>query len=316
MGDFEADTLRDTLFTNWGLSDRLAKTDSKKRGDYVEFYANKPIAGQENPKYVRVRKEQPIEQVLEHPHFEEVRDEFEIEVYAISYGTDETDRIEPEQDIEDMCNEVVRIVKTVYNPLNETGAFFTTTRVWSNADDLDADQPYLKRIMRLTLTRLRAKRTKTFKGYSFIVAFDVSESEGTSLPGTDYTYATVFNVEIEGGYGNTKRLTKTHPDGKGIGVSFRTIYRGFFTMEVYADEDDLSGSGTHLLNNINTLLSNGEQPEIFLLTSATNTEGTPSTLTVSTKLRVTDFPMKFNKEELVAFRVQGEVLKPPTFTIT
>jgi hypothetical protein len=211
---FEADTLRDTIDTNWGLTGRLAKPSAAAAGVFpVYIYAWKRSSIDEvaTKKAVEIRKETPKENVTQHPNFEIVDDVFQITCYYELSDIDSDIWDAAESDMEDICEEVLRILDTVYSPSAGTGAFFTVTKNWTNQDDLrrTAD-PILRRVLTFTLSKVRSPESEVFEGFSGVLTFDVSESDNMdSAPGGDYIYTEAERVRISEGTEVLEQATRS-----------------------------------------------------------------------------------------------------------
>ena len=75
-------------------------------------------------------------------------------------GSDESIYDQAEQDIEDMTEEVERIIKSVYDPSAGTGVFWSTNRRWLIEDKLDVSGEMrleLVRTLNLQLTRIKSR---------------------------------------------------------------------------------------------------------------------------------------------------------------
>ena len=122
MGDFQADTLRDSIVAGWGLSGTVAQTGSAASGVYPVYilaHTQTKIEEISTRKAVEVRKLTPLENIVTHPRFQEVNDIFEITCYYELSDSDETVWDAAEADIEDVCEEVVRIVNILEQTLKE-----------------------------------------------------------------------------------------------------------------------------------------------------------------------------------------------------
>ncbi len=313
---YQADILRDTLYANWGLSAPLAKSGtSGAKGQPVYFYAHSQILAKESRKAVIVRKLTPLENVISHPKFDEVSDIYEITCYYVNQGISPATYDISEANIEDMEDEVLRILKTVYDPLNGNGTFFRSNQIWQNRDNLTETSQILQRVLTFTLTKIRSGLTTVFKGYGGVLAFDTSESSGDSLPASDYTYTEAFDVNWIGGYRQIEELVDETSNGFHIPIFFTGAYDGRFNCTMSLKKADI-GSGTHQLNTIGGLRTTGEVPSIVYLWSVTTTESTPSTLTASIKVKILSIEQMMNTEDIAKVRLIGRVITPPTLTLS
>ena len=320
MGDFGADTLRDTLESGWAPANtRIPKTESAGIEQIVHFLAHPQIKGaHEWPIAIEIRKildpQVPDnENQVVHPRFTEVRHRFTITCRYRVRNTDETLFDQAEQDIEDMCVEVVRILKTVYNPLAGTGAFFTARYNWRNADNLTDVKAELIRILDFELTELQSQSTEVFRGYGGVLTFDVSESANMdSAPGGDYIYTEAHRVRIREGTTVTEALSKDTTTGIRVPRLGAGVFRGTFQADIYAKKSDI-GSTDEKLDKIYLLQANGQHIEAAFLHATDNTEGTPVTLSQTSYVKVTSMMKIASDEKLVGFNVEGRLTKPSTF---
>lgn len=313
---YQADTLRDTLYSNWALSAPLAKSGtSGAKGQPVYFYAHSQIPAKESRKAVIVRKTSPLENVVSHPKFDEVSDTFEINCYYVNQGGSLETYDVSESNIEDMEDEVLRILKTVYNPLNGTGTFYRSNQAWQNRDDLSQATQILQRVLTFTLTKVRSGLTTVFKGFGGVLAFDTSASQGDSLPAQDYTYTEAFDVNWVGGYAQLEEDVDENPNGEHIPVFFTSKYNGRFNCVMSLKKADI-GSGTHQLPTIGGIMSSGEVPEVVFLWAITSTETSVSTLTASIKVRIISIEPTISVEDIGKVRLIGRIITPPTFVLS
>jgi len=313
---YQADSLRDTLYSNWALSAPLAKSGtSGAKGQPVYFYAHTQIPAKESRKAIIVKKTSPLESVISHPKFDEVSDIFEITCYYVNQGGSLETYDVSESNIEDMEDEVLRILKTVYNPLTGTGTFYRSNQVWQNRDDLTQLQPVLQRVLTFTLTKVRSGLTTVFKGYGGVLAFDTSASQGNSLPASDYTYTEAFDVNWTGGYRQIEEPIDENPNGEHIPAFYTSRYDGRFNCVMSLKKADI-GSGTHQLPTIGGIMTNGEVPEAVFLWAITDTEGTPATLTSSIKVRIISQEPMTNLEDIGKIRIIGRIITPPVLVLS
>jgi hypothetical protein len=311
-----ADTLRDTLYNNWALAAPLRKSGTAgEKGQPVYFYAHTQIPAKEARKAVIVRKTSPLENVITHPKFEEVSDTFEITCYYVNQGGSLETYDVSETNIENMADEVLRILKTVYNPINGTGTFYRSNQVWQNRDDLTQLTQVLQRVLTFTLTKVRSGLTTVFKGYGGVLAFDTSESTGDSLPVSDYTYTEAYDVNWTGGYGQIEEPIDQNPNGEHIPAFFTSRYDGRFNCTMSMKKADV-GTDTHQLPTIGGIRSIGEVSEVVFLWSMTNTEPTPATLTASIKVRILSIEPNISLEDIAKVRLVGKIITPPTLIIS
>ena len=155
-----ATTLRDTIQSAWGLTGELSKVQTGSgvtlMDEVVQFWDRKQVGGNEVPKSVTIQKinDETNEQVLKHPNYNEVSDFYEITVYYRVIDVEEDNFSTSLDNIENMALEVVRILKTVYNPaaIPALGIYFRTSNNWTKEDMYLGNQPELRRKLRFQLT--------------------------------------------------------------------------------------------------------------------------------------------------------------------
>lgn len=315
MGDFQADTLRDSIEAGWSLTDQLSKAGSTTMQNPVEFFAHDQVKDIELRKAVVVKKTTPLQSDIIHPKFTEVTDVFEITCrYTVPDVTD-VNWDSDEEDVEDMCDEVTRIIKTVYDPQTPTGTFFRSTFQWKNSDDLTQTSQVLKRVLTLTLIKIVSQSTSVYNGFGGVLAFDTSASTGTSKPGTDYTFTEAYRVQHVGGFRQIGELIDQNPNGEHVPVWFTGGYNGRFNCEMALKEEDI-GTGTHQIPTIGNPDTFGEVNDVVFLWTSTNTKGTPTTLTNSISMRVISLEPIYDTEDIARIRLIGQITKPPTMVIT
>ena len=108
-----------------------------------------------------------------------------------------------------------------------------------------------------------------------------------------------------------KRMTRAHPKRP---QRFSSKYEGIFTMETQAKASDIGASTTNFLNQIGILQSNNEHAEVFLIQTVQN--GAGASLNQSTRMVITKSEQIYATEELVRFKLTGDVFEPPVFTKT
>ena len=309
---FSADDLRDTIEAGWSLTGELSKTGADNMKEIVQFFAYPQIPGNEVTKAVTVQKIQSEtnENVIEHPTFNEVQDIYEITVLYRTIDVQPLSRDESYTNIEDMGDEVVRILKTVYNPGTGLGIYFSALRNWTREDEYNTAQPDLRRRLRFVLTTIESENDEVFTGVNGLLIYDRSQGTGNQ-PGSDYTYTEVNDVKSEGGFNLITRLTR---DQTGIAKRATGLYSGTFEFETMAKESDIEGSTTNFIEQIDALLSNGELPEVFLIKETNNKQG--DTFRQTTRMQIIDKACLYTREDLVRFRLRGEVIAPPVMSVT
>lgn len=315
---YAAKDLSDILLSSWSLTGNLlkagAETDTMK--ETVQFFGHPQIpASHEATKAVEVRKiNTPAnEAIVTHPRFEEINDRFEITCIYRLLGGDDTIFNDAETDIEDMTEEVVRILKTVYNPLTGTGTFYRVSKNWQIIDNFDRQQIELKRVLNFTLTQIISDQNTVFRGYNGVLVFDNSASTGDTKRGTNYTYTEAYDVQIDEGISIVNRMSRlSFPNP----IKFTSMFSGIFRAIMFAKKADMTDGNIDQLDNIYKVQANGELATAVFLHSVQDTEGTPATLTTTSTVKVTRITKNTTDEDLVRYTLVGELVLPTTTAVT
>lgn len=325
---FDANTIATLLTNNWGLDGLLALAQNVVTTTTAEGVV---IFPHQNPEGVAarlgifVRKITTLENVVEHPKFDEVHDDYEIWCHYILEGIEEAMWINAESLIQQMQQEVLRILKLSFDPANGVGTFFSTDRKWSNRDDLQGNQQQLNRVLTFSLIKLRSRTTSVPVGYGFALAFDIVNSDGSGLPGSNYIYTEANRVEVEEGWDTIDEpVSPPSTLAQGVAIQFTGKFAGFATIEIFPKVADI-GSSTNKLNQLYQILSSNhitggiinEIPRIYLsITSQNTVTPIPNTLNDYIVMRPTKLRRVYDQEQLVAFRLTGKIYKPATITFT
>lgn len=320
-----ATILRDLLFTNWSLSGDLSKTGTQDDPEVVNFFDRLQVQGNEQSKAITIQKinEEANQGVIQHPHFSEISDLYEIVLYYRILNPDVVPYSTFLDNIEKMGNEVTRILETIYSPANNTGIFFKTSRNWINEDLFEGNQPELRRRLFLRLTTIISENPEVFSGFKGILVFDVSESEGDLKPPSDYLYTEVDRVIVDEGYEEIPILTKLKVkdsgdnDVPGVPHYFRGQFDGTFTFEMKAKKDDLDGVTIEKITNIykaqkNSPIAN-QIAQIVLLHSTQNTENPVKIFDTSSFIKITRLRKNSPDTNLVSYVVTGQLTKPSEY---
>jgi len=314
---YAADTLRDSIESAWNLTGRLSKTSASDMKLVVKFFARNQMVGNEYIKAIEVNKINTpgLENEIEYPDYSEIRDVFTISCRYRLKGADETKFNEAEADIEDMTEEVRQIVKTIYSPQAGNGSFHRTSWNWRNEDNHNSSKPELIRTLTLTLFNIVSKSDEVFNGFGGVITFDLSASDNMdSAPGGDYIYTEAHRIRIREGFSTVPILTKDTTNGARVPHLTTGSFSGEISFDTYAKKSDI-GSTADKLNSIYRLQSNGQHINAVLLHANTNNEGSPSTLTSSSFVKITSMEKISDDVTLVAFTVRGDLEKPSTYTV-
>lgn len=322
MGDFASDTLRDTIEAGWAPSNtRIPKATSSGIEQIVHFLAHPQIEGaHEWPLAVEIQgildpQVPDNENQVVHPHFTINNHNFSVSCVYRLRNINEALWDQAEQDIEDMCVETLRILKTVYNPQAGTGAFFNVRYDWKNDDDLTKRKQILRRTLIFSLSEVQSDSTEVFRGNTQILVLDTSASTADSKPAGDYTYTEVTTTDSNQGYDTIPELISGGTAGQGIPVYFSGEFSGEFTGEMFIKKSDINASTIDSLDNIYKLQTSGEHAIIFLLNSVDNTEGTPVTFTESIPLIVTNIRKNITDEDLARYTLTARITEPTAYTV-
>lgn len=311
---YEADTLRDILFTNWALTGRLQKDEPGAGKRPVFFFAHEQVLDKLETKSINVIKDTSKKTRRKTEFFTIEEDKFTIEVRYKIQGTNSEDWDVSEADAEDMEDEIERIIDTVYNPHLGTGIFFSSNFVWDNQDKISDEvaSPIILRIFTITLTRIISRSNNVFDSFQRGVIFDTSASQGDSKPVADYSYTEVFDIEAFEGFGDVAIQVQAHPDGKGVPLIYSTGFGGTIIMRSYFKDTDI-GTTTDKLNQIYKRQANGETPEVVLVRTYTNAGG--QTLTKTSTVRIIEVRDPEPVSNILEWQMIGKIIKPSIWSV-
>jgi len=317
---YAADTLRDLLLAAWSLTGEMEEEGgaTATQTEKVHFFAYPEQPGQELTKTVSVVKinAEGDENVFAHPQFNEVTDTYEITARYRATDIQMSSRDTSESNMEDICAEIVRILKVTYNPSTSTGAYYKARRDWTNMDKPESVQPELIRRLRFTLTNITSDTATVFhSGFGGVLVFDISASGGDSKPGGDFTYTEAYNVDIDEGSNQIGLMTRLSSSKTGKQEFFRGKFQGTYRAELMAKKEDMDNSTIESLDNIYKAQSNGELADVVFLNGTPNTEGSPVTLTTSVKMKVINMRIGTRAEDLVRITMTGRIIQPSTWTV-
>lgn len=321
-----ATILRDLLFDEWSLTGELTKTGTQDDPEVVNFFDRLQVQGNEQSKAITIQKinEEGNQGVVNHPHFSEVSDLYEIVLYYRIIDVDVDSYSTFLDRIEQMGNEVTRILETTYSPANNIGIFFKVSRNWINEDLFAGNQPELRRRLFFRLTTIISENPEVFSGFKGILVFDVSESEGDSKPASDFLYTEVHRVILDEGYEEIPILTKLKvkdsggTDIPGVPYYFRGQFSGTFSCEMKAKKSDLDGTTIEKITNIYKAQNNSpiknQIAQVVLIQSTQNTEQpTTRTFDTSSFIKITRIRKNSTDTDLVSYIVTGQLTKPTEY---
>lgn len=319
-----ATTLRDTIEAGWALTGLLSKvvtgSGSTLMDQVVKFFDRLQVKGNESVKAVIVQKinAEENETVIKHPNFNEITDLYEITVRYRVVDVNADNYSTYLDLIEQMGTEVVRILRTVYNPSTTLNIYFRTHNAWTNEDIDVGNQRDLRRKLRFTLTTITSDDDEVYSGFGGVLVFDTSDSQGDSKPVSDYTFVSVKNIDCDEGFSQIPTLTKDVSPGVGVPLLMRGQFSGSFSALMYAQKTNIIGSTVEKLQNIYRLQSSSpiiaQNAEIVLLRSNTNTESTVSTLTRKSFMKINRLRENSPDADLVSYTVIGTLSRPTIFT--
>lgn len=312
---YEADTLRDVLFTNWALTGRLQKDEPGAGKRPIFFFAHEQVPDKLETKSINVIKNTSIKTRRKTEFFTIEEDRFTIEARYKLQGTNLEDWDVSEADAEDMEEEVNRIIDTVFNPHLGTGIFFTSDFVWDNKDRIgdDVASPMILRILTITLTRIISRSNNVFDSFRRGVIFDLTASSNLNTPpGADYSYTEVFDVEAFEGFADKSLQVQAHPDGVGVPLLYSGAFNGTIIMRSYFKDTDV-GVTTDKINQIYKRQSNGEHPEVALVRTYTNAAG--QTLTKTSIVRILEIRDPEPTTNILEWQMIGKIIKPSVWSV-
>ena len=314
----EAQTVKELLFNNWGLTGELSKTVVGDMNEVVNFLDRDQVPGNKYAKAITVQKINELgnENIIEHPKFFEQSDTFEVTCF-MQVPDAAADNFSVWIDLmQQMTGEVVRILKTVYSPSSDTGEFFRSNTAWTRDDTFITDDAMLVRTLRFTLTRIVATTDEVFLGYGGVLAFDTSASSGDALPISDYVYTEVQRVQTVQGWRNIPYITTDLPTTTAIPIYFRGAFSGQFSCEMFLKKSDIIPGTLNSLSQIFLPQDSGELGTAVFLNSTSNTESTPATLIESIPVNITSVDKISETEELVKFSMRGNLTSFTTFALS
>jgi len=295
----QAEEIKDLIETNWALTGSLNKAETANMKEVVRFFDRKQVKGNEWPKAVTVEKinDQSDENTVKHPHFTQVRDRYIITcLYRVTDVNPDTYSISL-TNVENMGKEVQRILDTAYDPHAGNGIFFTVDITWSKNDHTDGGQPDLVRSMEMSLTKISSENPNVVEGYQGVFRID-----GGKIYAETYNVQSAYGMSQvpEGIVGNQK-----------LPVYFTGLFTGRINADMYLTTEDIGALGTDV-NHIGTDLTNGEVSENIFLQQYSNAT---QTVTISHTIKIINFELVGFVEDLVQFKMIGEIISHPTMAV-
>lgn len=321
-----ATTLKNTIESDWALTGELSKVSTGSGAtlmdEVVQFWDRLQVKGNEVAKSVTVEKinSEGNEMVIKHPNFNMISDVYDITVYYRVIDVQEDNYSTALDDIEQMGDEVTRILSTVYDPsaIPPLGIYYQSANSWINLDLKVGNQIELRRKLRFELTTITSDNDEVYTGLSGVLKFDTSASQGDSKPGSDYTYLEVESVKIREGYGQIPLLTKDTTKGVGVPFLTRGLFSGTFTALTFAAKSNIIGSTIDKIQNIYKTQSNspivGQNAEVVFLHNVTNTESSPSIFTTQSFMKIDSIFKGSEDEGLTQYTISGSLTRPTIYS--
>lgn len=315
---YEADTLKETLRTNWALTGKLAAegtvaADGQIRP--VHFFARDQIEDKIVSKAVEVHKRSPLVTKQENEFFTNETDEIGIRVVYKVEGTSKKGFDESESNVEDIEEEVERILDLTFNPQTGIGIFFTRSLDWSDEDKINipGKDAYIVRELTIRLTRIVSRSNNVFDSFQRGALFDLSASANMNTPpGADFNYTEVFNITENEGFRPREIPVTSHPDGAGVQLFYAGAFSGLILMNSKLKSDDI-GTTSDKINQIKLRQSNGEYIEAAIVSTYTNNNA--QTLTVTRIVHVIDVRITQGMSNLLEWQITAKIIKPSTLTV-
>jgi len=150
-----------------------------------------------------------------------------------------------------------------------------------------------------------------------VLIFDTSDSQGDSKPVADYTFVSVKTIDTDEGFSQIPILTKDVSQGVGVPLLMRGQFSGTFSALMYAQKTNIIGTTIEKLQNIYRLQTSspiiGQNAEVILLRSNTNTESPISTLTRKSFMKINRIKENEPDEDLVSYTIHGTLTRPTIF---
>jgi len=330
-----AEDLRDIIQANWqfdGTSGNLRLSKFSADPDAnpaflgvmnipVKFFDRPQVEGNIHPKAIEVVKvtQEGDEGIVQHPQFNEITDTYYIKCRNFLTDVSKDKYSLSQSDMQEITDEVTRILDLTYLPSGTINSYFITRRNWENLDNLTGTkQKELIRLLRFSLTKITSDDEEVYRGFGGVLVFDTSDSQGDSKPVSDYTFVSVKDVNVREGFSQIPTLTKDTSPGVGVPLLMRGQFSGTFSALMYAQKTNIIGSTVEKLQNIYRLQTaspiRGQNAEIVLLRSNTNTENPISTLTRKSFMRINQLVENEPDEDLVSYNVIGTLSRPTIFT--
>lgn len=325
----QAETIKNLIETNWEgvgtviTAPELSKTATASMKEPVFFFDRPQVLGNEQTKAIEVVKInlEEEENVVEHPNFIEITDNYEIIIRYRVRDVQPTQFSVALDNIEQMASEVIRILDGTYSPAGASAEYFIQNKRWRKDDHVDQAQPELKRILSMELTQIKGQDNSVFRANGAVMIFDTSDSVGgpnpSAKPGQDYSFTEIRELTIVEGFGQVPILTKDKTTrGRGVPHLVRGVFTGVFTALLFAKKDDIDGATLEKIENIYKIQTSSplisQVAEAVFLHDTKNTETSPDTFRSKSFMRISRVDKLTTDESLVAYRLVGTLTQPTT----
>lgn len=271
--------------------------------EIVYFFDRRQVEGNEKTKAVVVEKinAEGKQNQQEHPNYITVEDVYEISMFYRVTDVQQVSFSQALSDVEDMANETLRILETVYSPSMDNGTFWYIERNWFRRDHIDSNQPQLQRTLTLRLSKITSFDGKLFKGYGTLLHFDTPAG---------HLYAELQNINDDVGYNQIPEPIS----GTNTPLFFTDVLDGTFTADMYVSEADL-GTNDWDINTIGTIKANGEVLEATMVQLSDNDESPARRITKTTKVKIESALFVTNVQDLIKYSMSGQIIEYPTVTV-
>ena len=311
---YTADTLMQAIKAAWSLTDDLeveGGPDAANRPFPLKFFAHEMLDTRQWSKAIVIRNMTEVPNEYKGEFFKRVEQKFEIECRIKLQAADETGWNYTETLFQEMANNLVSILDTIYNPWNGTGAYWESDRIWEKKDNLASRSPVLIRSLPITLSYILPRNTNVFNTFQRGVLIDLAASSPSMGTGT-YQYTEVFDVQNNEGYGTKELMITTNSDGENIPLYYSTRFSGGWIASSYLSGSDL-GSTAQDLNQLYLLVNRGEKRICAFVQKYTNKAG--KILTKTSYVMLDDTDESFPRTELATVKFIGKLVKPSTWSV-
>jgi len=316
---YEADTLKELLRLNWTLIGFMAAEGTAAAAKTIrpiKFFARDQNDEKIETKAIEVHKESPLVKSDSNEFFTNNDDEIKIRILYKLQDLNKEGWDLTEANVEDIEEEIERIIATTFNPQTGIGIFFTISQVWRDVDEINIpkQEPILVRELTIKLTRIVSRNAGVFDSFQRGIFFDTSASANMDNgPGGDYDYKEVFDIIDNEGFRPKELPVTSHPDGVGVQVIYAGAFAGVLTMTAKVDSTDI-GSSADKINQIHKRQANGEYIEAVIVSTYTN--NLSQTLTKTRFINVIDTRLVQGMSNLLEWQITAKVIKPSTMVIS